>query len=288
MSILIALASLGGLTLLLVIMLIVANKKLYVYEDPRIEQVGELLPQANCGACGLAGCGQFAESLVGGKVQPALCSVNTPENLEAIASLLGVGLGEANRKVARLACAGGSNVAVDRAHYEGIESCQAMNLIGGGPKACSWGCLGQGDCAVSCNFDAIEMNANGLPVVNENKCTGCGDCVSACPKALFEIVPQSESLWVACKNLEKGDQVLAHCEVGCSACGKCEMDAPAGLITMEHHLPVIHHQAAKADKSVIDRCSTGAILWFDPQVGPLRGDESRKIIRKGAKPVQAT
>ena len=226
MTILIALAALGSLTLLLALMLIWANKKLYVYEDPRIDAVEDLLPHANCGACGYPGCRPFAEALVSGKALPGKCTVSTEEGRVKIADFLGVALGSEEKRVARLACAGGINVALNRASYQGIQTCQAASLVSGGGKGCFWGCLGHGDCEAVCDFDAITMNAFSLPVVDVEKCTACGDCVEVCPKDLFSLQPVSRRLWVNCKNLEAGDEILEECQVGCTACGKCAMDAP--------------------------------------------------------------
>lgn len=281
MTIFIALLALGGLTLLLALMLIIANKKLYVYEDPRIDEVEGMLPHANCGACGYPGCRPFAEALVNGEVLPGKCTVSSKEGIDAIASYLGVDAGSGEKQVARLACAGGSNVAVLRAQYAGLESCRAASLVSGGGKGCSWGCLGYGDCEVVCNFDAIGMNEFGLPVVDEGKCTACGDCVEVCPKDLFSIQPVSHRLWVVCRSLEAGDAVLEDCEVGCTACGKCAMDAKGGLITMKDNLPVIDYSGNHQTQVPIQRCPTGAIVWLDENLGPIKGSESKKIIRKG-------
>ncbi|MCA6074030.1 RnfABCDGE type electron transport complex subunit B [Fulvivirga sedimenti] len=281
MTLLISLLALGGLTLLLALMLILANKKLYVYEDPRIDRVEEMLPHANCGACGFPGCRPFAEALVSGVVLPGKCTVSTTEGREAIAQYLGVDAGSEEKQVARLACAGGINVARNRASYEGLKSCQAASLISGGGKGCFWGCLGYGDCDVVCDFDAISMNEFSLPVVDEDKCTACGDCVEACPKDLFSIQPVSNRLWVACKNLEAGDAVLEDCEVGCTACGKCAMDAPGDLIIIQDNIPVINYSLNLQSQAPIQRCPTGAIVWIDEKEGVIKGAESKKIIRKG-------
>ena len=281
MSIIIALAALGGLTLALAIMLIVANKKLYVYEDPRIDEVEDLLPHANCGACGFPGCRPFAEALVSGEVLPGKCSVSTDEGRQNIAEYLGVALGAEEKIVARLACAGGTNVALNRAKYEGLSTCRAASLVSGGGKGCFWGCLGHGDCDVVCDFDAITMDEYSLPVVDLDKCTACGDCVEVCPKDLFSLQPISNKLWVACKNLEAGDDILEECQVGCTACGKCAMDAGGNLITMVNNLPVVNYAENHNTQHPIQRCPTGSIVWLDDKKGAIKGKESRKIIRKG-------
>lgn len=281
MTILIALGTLGGLTLVLAIMLMVANRKLYVYEDPRIDQVDDMLPHANCGACGYPGCRPFAEALVSGQVLPGKCTVSSEAGQSKIANYLGVALGNEEKEVARLACAGGINVARNRAEYKGNQSCKAASLVSGGGKGCFWGCLGLGDCEVVCDFDAIQMNAFGLPEVDVDKCTACGDCVETCPKDLFSIQPVSNRLWVACKNLEKGDEVLEDCQVGCTACGKCAMDAP-GVISIQNNIPIIDYSKDIRSDKAIQRCPTGAIVWLDDDGHAIKGLESKKIIRKGA------
>lgn len=282
MSIFIAVATLGSLTLLLAMMLILANKKFYVYEDPRIDKVEDMLPHANCGACGYPGCRPFAQALVDGVVLPGKCTVSSEEGRQAIANFLGVALGEEEKTVARLACAGGSNVAINRANYKGIQTCQAATLVSGGGKGCFWGCLGYGDCEMVCDFDAIEMNNYNLPVVDVDKCTACGDCVEICPKDLFTLQPISHKLWVACKNLEAGDEILEECQVACTACGKCAMDAPGNLIEMKNNLPVINYFENHNTKVPIERCPTGAIVWIDDEIGFVKGQESKKIIRKSS------
>jgi electron transport complex protein RnfB len=285
MTILIALLTLGGLTLLLAAMLVVANKRLYVYEDPRIDSVEDMLPHANCGACGFPGCRPFAEALVSGEVLPGKCTVSSDEGRAAIAQFLGVALGAEEKQVARLACAGGTNVALNRATYQGLASCKAAALVSGGGKGCFWGCLGHGDCEVVCDFDAITMDEHGLPVVDVDKCTACGDCVEVCPKDLFSLQPMSHQLWVACKNLEHGDEVLEDCQVGCTACGKCAMDAGSDLITMVHNLPVVNYAGRHQTQDPIQRCPTGAIVWLDKEKGAIKGPEAKKVIRKGDRPV---
>ena len=283
MSIFIPILTLGLLTLALAGLIAVANKKLYVYEDPRIDQVEDMLPHANCGACGFPGCRPFAEALVAGQILPGKCSVSSDDGRAAIASFLGVALGAEEKRVARLACNGGMNVAINQAYYKGVSTCQAATLISGGGKACSWGCLGYGDCEVVCDFDAISMNEFGIPVVDVQKCTACGDCVEACPKGLFSIHPISHRLWVACKSLEAGDEVLDVCDVGCTACGKCAMDAEDNMITMVKNLPVINYSKNHKTQDPIQRCPTGAIVWMDDKDGIIKGKEAKKIIRKGSR-----
>jgi electron transport complex protein RnfB len=285
MSIIIAVLALGGLTLVLALILVIANKKLYVYEDPRIDVVEDLLPHANCGACGFPGCRLFAEALVSGEVLPGKCTVSSEEGRESIGNYLGVSIGNEEKQVARLACAGGTNVARNKALYKGMESCQAAALVSGGGKGCFWGCLGFSDCMQVCDFDAIHMDDHSLPIVDIDKCTACGDCVEVCPKDLFSLQPISHQLWVACKNLESGDEILDECQVACTACGRCAMDAPGDLITMEYNLPVINYSLDHQTQVPIQRCPTGAIVWLDQKLGAIKGKESKKVVRKGERNV---
>jgi Na+-translocating ferredoxin:NAD+ oxidoreductase RNF subunit RnfB len=269
-------AALGGL---LALFLAIASKRLYVFEDPRIGEVEELLPHSNCGACGTAGCRNFAEQVVDGKILPASCTVNTPDQNKNIAALLGVAMGDVEKRVARLACAGGKHVAKMRARYSGLSSCRAATVAGGGGKSCAWGCLGLGDCADVCDFDAITMDSHGLPVVDLAKCTACGDCVDICPKNLFSIQGVTHKLWMACRNEDDGDAAEAACEVACTACGRCVVDAAPGLISLERNLAVIDYAKNNtADRKAIERCPTGAIVWLEGD-RVSKGKAAKKIIR---------
>ncbi len=266
--------------------LAVANRKLYVFEDPRIEAVENLLPKSNCGACGQPGCRAFAEKAVAGQVVPAECTVSSVEQRLDIADLLGVSAGEVEKRVARLACAGGSHVAYLRARYAGHDSCRAAAVVSGGGKECAWGCLGLADCRDVCTFDAIHMDAHGLPVVDAAKCTACNDCIEVCPKGLFSLEPVSRKLWVACKNLADGDTAEASCEVACNACGKCVADAAPGLMKLAANLAVIDYQRNDlAERRLIDRCPTGAIVWYDNPDRPAKGAAARMILRREPLPV---
>ncbi|MBK1681916.1 (Fe-S)-binding protein [Rhodocyclus tenuis] len=276
----------AGLGVFLAAMLAAANRKLYVWEDPRIGEVEELLPKSNCGACGQAGCRDFAEKVVNGDVVPAQCTVSSPEQRAEIASTLGVDAGSIARKIARLACGGGRHVAFLRARYAGLETCRAATVVGGGGKECAWGCLGLGDCVSVCKFGALSLDSHGLPVVDPEKCTACNDCVEVCPKGLFSLELISSKLWVACKNQADGDTAEAACEVACTACGKCVADAAPELIRVDRNLAVIEPALIdKAERSVIDRCSTGAIVWFETPDRPVKGKSAHKVLRNEPLPL---
>jgi Na+-translocating ferredoxin:NAD+ oxidoreductase RNF subunit RnfB len=262
--ILTSVAILGGVGLVFGTLIALANAKLKVWEDPRIGAVEEALPGANCGACGYAGCRAFAEAAVNGVVAPAGCTVMGEEDRTDVAALIGVSAGEANKLVARLLCAGGSDVASRKAAYHGVDSCAASVAVTGGGKGCTWGCVGLSDCAVACDFDAITMSSTGLPVVDPELCTSCGDCVDACPLDLFTIMPLDHHLIVQCKNLLEGDTAEEVCAVACTACGRCVIDAAPGLIEIENGLAVIDYEKVEtANPDAIARCPTGAIVWVE-------------------------
>ena len=282
-----AVVFMAALGILLASFLVVANKYLWVYEDPRIGDVEAMLPATNCGACGQAGCRLFAETLVSGGAAPSECTVSSSEAIEDIADYLGVDAGDTERRLAYLACAGGRHVAYMRSYYSGLESCRAAALVAGGPKGCNWGCIGLGDCEDVCSFDAIRMNSQGLPVVTADICTACGDCVDICPKNLFSIQPVSHRLWVACANLLANDEAEVDCEVACNACGRCAMDSPEGLIDIRNNLAVIDYAKNGLTSPVaIERCPTGAIVWLDEINNVRKGAKARKIIRSKSLPVR--
>lgn len=285
-TLLTAVGFMAALGLLLALMLVLANQRLYVFEDPRIDQIEDLLPKANCGACGEAGCRTFAELLVRGEVEPGKCTVNDKTTNQNIANFLGVALGSGEKRVARLACAGGAHVARQRAIYSGLASCRAAALVSGGGKGCTWGCLGLGDCVEVCSFGALSLDRHGLPVLDESRCTACGDCLDVCPKDLFSLHPVSHRLWVACKSQDAGDEAEHECELVCTACGRCVQDSPEGLIRIENNLAVIDYgRNTLASTVAIERCPTGAIVWLEPDGRVLKGRDARRVVRKSALPV---
>lgn len=260
----IAPAIMTGLGLFFGIILATAYRFLRVQEDPRIEKVEELLPGTNCGACGQPGCHGFAEDVAQGTLQPSGCTVASPDVIEIIADVLGVDPGKQEKRVARLHCAGGKAQAHQIAEYKGFETCHAAALVSGGGKGCSWGCLGLSDCEKACTFDAIQMNDNSLPVVDIDKCTACGDCVSVCPRDLFEVVPLSHKLFVQCSIPLEGDLARVLCTTACDGCERCVLDAAPGLIKMENNLPIIDYTAdIPIRPEATFRCPTKAIQWLE-------------------------
>jgi Na+-translocating ferredoxin:NAD+ oxidoreductase RNF subunit RnfB len=277
--VLLSMVIIGGVGVVFATFIAAAYKKLRVWEDPRIDTVSGMLPNANCGACGLPGCRAFAEQAVEGKIKPAQCSVMNADGVAAIADYLGIDAGQAVRRVARLLCAGGLDVTSRPAEYRGLRTCAAATAVAGGGKGCAWGCLGLGDCATACEFGAITMDDAGLPVVDPALCTACGDCVTACPKDLFVIRPLDQHLLVQCRNLLTGDAVLAQCRVACTACGKCVQDAAPGLISVATGVAVIDESLLSLeDPAAVTRCPTNAIVWLQGAQFVRQADTSRRAV----------
>lgn len=199
------------------IILSVASKVFYVYEDPRISQVEYFLAGANCGGCGFAGCGAAAVAIVEGKASPGICVAADSESAINIAGVMGVDPGTAEPIKSLNTCSGGDR-AVDKFIYNGAMSCAAMATLYGGKRVCSIGCMGMGDCIKACKFDAIHMGPHGFPVIDEFKCVGCGACASVCPKNLLSVKSMSQRLLV----FNEEDQALAPCQQTCPA----EIDIP--------------------------------------------------------------
>jgi RnfABCDGE-type electron transport complex B subunit len=257
---------LGGVGLFFGFVIALVNQRFRVWEDPRIVGVEEMLPATNCGACGQPGCRAFAEALVAGSEQPSSCTVMSEDDRHDVAGYLGVEAGAANKRVARLLCAGGKDEAHRKADYTGFGTCKAAAAVAGGGKGCTWGCLGLADCERVCDQEAIYMNADELPVVIPELCTACNDCVETCPKDLFVLMPMEQKLIVQCRNLLHGDDAEDLCSVACNACTKCVADAAPGLIEMVDNLAVVDYEKNDlADPKAIERCPTGAIAWVEGQ-----------------------
>lgn len=263
-----ALLTMGGLGAVFAGALALADRKLRVVEDPRIAQVAAELPGANCGACGLAGCQDFAVKVVEGEAAVTGCPVGGPDVAAEIARVLGVEAGESVRLVARVHCRGGAGKAVDKdAAYLGPASCSAQALLGGGAKACLHGCLGGGECVEACTFDALVMDESGLPRVIDELCTGCGACVRACPRDILELHPEDRELFVFCRSKDDPRTAKKVCAVACLGCGICAKKSD-GAITLRENLAIIDYTRVDPSTIPLDKCRTGAIGLLHPQAAP--------------------
>jgi len=253
MEILIPIIVLGILGALFGVGLAIASKKLAVHLDPRLERIHGLLPGANCGACGGAGCFGFAEGLLSGKMSVDACRVSEEAVKEKIAKLLGKKLEKKVKKIAALHCYGGIRVR-DKYIYDGIEDCVAANLVLAGQKECVFGCLGFGTCARICPFGAIKMSEEGLPLVDKDKCRACNKCVEICPKKLFSLIAVTHTVYVACSSHDSGKDTKAVCPIGCIACGLCVKACPFDAIHVIDNLAVIDYNKCTSCGECVKVC----------------------------------
>jgi Na+-translocating ferredoxin:NAD+ oxidoreductase RNF subunit RnfB len=239
------LAILGGVGFILGAALAFASKRFAVKTDPRVEQILGILPGANCGGCGYAGCAAYAEAVVLKGVNATLCAPGGPNVAQKIAELLGLEKTAATvRRVAYLHCAGSHDRAKDKYVYDSIRDCSKAVMLGGGPKACDYGCIGYGSCVAVCKFDALTMGEDGLPVVDRMKCTGCGACVRECPKHLFDLHPDTTMIYLACSSHDRAKVVKDVCSVGCIGCGICVKVSKSDAIEMKDNLPSINYESS--------------------------------------------
>lgn len=259
---------LGVIALIAAVVLYACSKKFAVYEDPRIGQVQELLPGANCGGCGFAGCADMAGALVkacdAGSIDGLLCPVGGQAVMGQVADLLGMAVANSEPKVAVVRCYGTCENRPRIAEYDGLMTCAAVNATGQGETGCGYGCLGCGDCTRACTFDAIHMNPEtGLPEVDEDKCTACGACVKACPRHIIELRkkgPKGRRVYVRCVNKDKGAVARKNCQVACIGCGKCFKVCKFDAITIENNLSYIDPEKCRLCTKCVDECPTGAIV----------------------------
>ncbi len=255
--------SLLGLTLAVVLYL--TAQKFKIIEDPRIEQVEAVLPGANCGGCGYPGCHGFAEAFVkADDITSFFCPVGGNVTMANAAKVIGKTAETKDPMVAVVRCSGSPEHRKRIAEYEGAPSCKLATALYSGDTACQYGCLGLGDCVAVCQFDAIYIDpVTLLPVVNEDKCTGCGACVKACPKSIIELRkkgPKGKRIYVSCINKDKGGPARKACDVACIGCGKCVKVCPHEAITLENNLAYIDYNKCKLCRKCVEECPTGAIL----------------------------
>lgn len=259
-------------------------QKFKVYEDPRIDQVEEVLPAANCGGCGFAGCRNFAEALVKSESMDGLyCPVGGNEVMAKAASILGREAVEQTPRVAVVRCNGTPEFRPRINTYDGTPTCAITHNLYMGESGCPNGCLGCGDCVAVCDFDAIHMNPEtGLPEVTDDKCTACGACVTACPRDIIELRtkrPKDRKIYVSCVNCEKGAVARKNCSVACIGCGKCVKVCPFDAITLENNLAYIDPDKCKLCRKCVAECPTNAIREINfppPRIKTEQKEETEK------------
>ncbi len=254
---------LAVLGLLLGILLSVISIIMAVEKDETAEKLEEILPGANCGSCGFSGCSGYASALAKGETkETALCSPGGADVSKKISEALGVSGGEFVRRSAVVRCRGSWDVTSMAMEYRGIESCYASNQLFKGLGACSYGCIGFGDCKAVCEYDAISVN-NGVAKIDVKKCVACGKCVKACPKGIIELVPSAEEdRTVLCMNSDKGALTRKICEVGCIGCGKCMKACEYGAVKVEHFIAKIDYDKCIGCGKCESECPRGCIMQF--------------------------
>jgi RnfABCDGE-type electron transport complex B subunit len=247
------------------LVLFVVSKRFYVYENPLIAEVEELLPAANCAGCGFPGCKAFAEKLVNTEdISDLFCPVGGNDVMKLVSETLGKEVAEKDPTVAVVRCQGSCEVRPKTTEYQGPKSCAISALIYSGETDCQYGCLGDGDCVEACSFDAMYMDeATGLPVVITDKCTSCGMCVDACPRNIIEMRPKKKrdlKIYVGCLNEEKGGIARKACSVACIGCSKCVDACPKDAIRVENNLAYIDPAYCTLCRKCVPVCPTHSII----------------------------
>ena len=286
MDIVIAIAILGGLGLVFGLVLAAASKMFHVETDPRLEKLNECLPGANCGGCGYAGCGGYAEAVLSGEAAIGLCASGGNECAQAMGQIMGQKVEAMGRKVALVKCSGYRRVDAEgkttgakmKGEYEGFKDCLAATKVGGnGPLACKYGCLGFGNCIKACKYDAIHI-VDGVAKVDSEKCRGCMACAAACPRDLITAVDYDKHVIIACNSKAKGAVTVRGCTQGCIGCGLCVKICPHDAISIQDNLAVIDYEKCNS-------CGLCAVVCTKKLIAsPMKtSDEIMQIVKASMK-----
>ena len=272
-----AIGILGGLGLVFGLVLAVASKVFYVETDPRLDQLNECLPGANCGGCGYAGCGGYAEAVLKGEAEIGKCASGGNECAQKMGAIMGLEVGVVERKVAMVRCSGYKTLDAEgnviggrvKGDYEGIQDCLAASKVAGrGSKTCKFGCLGFGNCVRVCQYGALSI-VDGIAVVDEDKCRGCMACAAVCPRQLIVPVDPAQNVIIGCASLAKGAITTRSCTVGCIGCGKCAKACTHGAIIMEKNLARIDPTKCISCGDCAKACPKGLIKDSNVENLPL-------------------
>lgn len=264
-TVLITIISLCLLAFVSAVILYFVARKFKVIEDPRIDEIQAILPSANCGGCGFAGCRNFAEALVGADTFEGLnCPVGGAPVMAEAAKILGKEAPLVDPKVAVLLCNGTPEQRPQTTVYNGAADCRITNSLYIGESDCTYGCLGNGDCVRACTFNAMRMDPlTGLPVIIDDKCVACGACVKACPRKIIELrkkAKKERKIYVACSNCDKGGPARRACKVACIACSKCLKVCEFDAIKIENNLAYIDASKCTFCRKCVAECPTGCII----------------------------
>ncbi len=284
-SVLYSVILLSALGVVAAIVLFIVSKKFYVYENPLIAEVEDFLPSANCAACGSPGCKSFAERLVNTEdISDLFCPVGGNEVMKQVAEKLGKEVVEKDPTVAVVRCQGSCEVRPKTTEFQGPTSCAISAMIYSGETDCQYGCLGDGDCVNVCQFDAMYMDEKtGLPVIISDKCTSCGKCVEACPRAIIEMRPKNKrdlKIFVGCLNEDKGGIAKKACAVACIGCSKCEEICPKDAITMQNTLAYIDPVLCTLCRKCVPVCPTNSIIETNFPPRKEKKTDEKKVVKK--------
>lgn len=260
LSVLTVVGIMAVVALLLGVCIMLISNICHIKEDPRIKEVEGYLAGANCGACGYAGCADFAKALVEGTADISSCSVTSAAGKAEISNVLGMSVAGQEPTVAVVSCAGG-NLCTDKYAYQGYGDCVSQNMLSGGRKTCEVGCMGSGTCVNVCPYNALEIE-DGKAFVKPDYCKSCGLCIKACPKSLIKRVPVSATVYVACSSQCRGKDVMNACKAGCIACGKCERVCPSGAIILVNNVPVIDYSKCTHCGACAEACPRKCIKYL--------------------------
>ena len=260
-GILIAVGLVAGIGLLIGLILSIASIIMAVPKDEKAEKILEALPGANCGACGFSGCSGYANALAKGEAEPGLCAPGGLACTKEVSEILGVSAGNAEPKEAVVKCMGSLENTTYKAEYLGLKSCAAAAKIGGGLTACTFGCLGLGDCERACPYDAIHVN-NGVAYVTGDKCRACTLCVKTCPRGIIEIVPKKDMALVRCSNHDKGAVTRKLCTAGCIGCKKCEKSCEHGAVKVVDFCASVTPELCTNCGACVEACPQNCITFF--------------------------
>ncbi len=259
LNILFAVLVLGALGLIFGAVLAIAGKVFAVEKDERYDAILELLPGANCGGCGFAGCASYADAIVNEGADVTCCPASTDEARAEIARIMGVSLTKNERLTALVRCNGG-NRSKKKFEYAGLSDCVAAMRVAGGPLECQYGCLGMGTCVSACPFGAIAINENGVAEVNSEICTGCLKCVAACPRNIIIPVPYTADVNVVCASHEKGAVLRKICDIGCLGCKLCVKTCKYDAIHVEDNLASIDYTKCTGCGECAEKCPRHLIV----------------------------
>ncbi len=253
-----AFLTLGIIGLVLGASLSLAGNLLHVHEDERKKRIMNVLPGADCGACGYAGCSEYAEALLQDDPDCARCPVAKAEGAEAIAAIMGRHEVDFREMVAHIRCHGTHDFANRKYIYYGMNDCEAANRLLGGYMTCQYGCLGFGNCVKKCPEEAISIR-NGVAMVDRERCNGCGICLSACPKNVIEMIPKDSRVLINCASKDKGTKTRVACNIGCIGCKNCQKSCPEGAVSVKGNISVIDYDKCIGCGSCAENCPRNII-----------------------------